>query len=119
MLVDTSVWVDHFRRGDAALAALLVRDEVECHPFIIGELACGRLRNRAEILALLAELPQTPLVEHDEALTFLHRHGLMGLGLGWIDIHLLSSALLGGISLWTRDRRLAAAARALGRLYAR
>lgn len=114
MLVDTSVWVDHFRRHDPALAKLLDHGEVECHPFVIGELACGNLRHRAEILMLLRRLPHTPVVEHDEALAFIERHRLMGTGLGWFDVHLLASALLAGTSLWSRDRRLAAAASRLG-----
>lgn len=114
MLVDTSIWIDHLRRGDAALAALLERGEVECHPFIIGELACGRLRRRSEILALLQSLPQAPLVEHGEALTFIETHRLMGAGIGWVDLHLLASARLAAIALWTRDRRLGALARHVG-----
>src|ERR1700730_4328924 len=76
MLVDTSVWVDHFRHGDPELATLLERGEVECHPFIIGELACGNLSARAEILMLLRKLPETPIIEHDEALTFVDAHKL-------------------------------------------
>jgi len=118
MLVDTSVWVDHFRRRDATLAALLLRAEVECHPFIVGELACGRLRRRAEILGLLAHLPQTPLVDHDEVLTFVETHRLMGTGLGWVDVHLLASAALAATMLWTRDRPGSKAARDLGLYWA-
>jgi predicted nucleic acid-binding protein len=114
MLVDTSVWVDHFRRGDAELAKLLESGEVECHPFVIGELACGNLHARAEILALLRKLPQTPLVDHDEALAFVDNYRLTNSGLGWIDVHLLASARLGGTVLWSRDRKLAAAARRVG-----
>lgn len=117
MLVDTSVWVDHLRRGDAGLSALLNRAEVECHPFIIGELACGSLRRRAEVLSLLERLPQAPLGSHDEVLGFVERYGLMGRGIGWLDAHLLVSASLGGVRLWTRDRRLGEVARML-RLYA-
>lgn len=114
MLVDTSVWVDHFRRGDETLAALLGRADVECHPFIVGELACGRLKRRKEILGLLRSLPRAPLIEHEEALAFVEAHSLAGAGIGWIDVHLLASAKLGGTLLWTRDRRLASAARTLG-----
>ncbi|HYA24390.1 MAG TPA: type II toxin-antitoxin system VapC family toxin [Terriglobales bacterium] len=106
MLVDTSVWVDHLRRGDPGLQLLLGREEVECHPFIIGELACGSLRHRAEILSLLQRLPRVPLGSHEEVLTFIERHGLMGCGIGWIDAHLLTSTSLAGSLLWTRDRRL-------------
>ena len=113
MLVDTSVWVDHFRHGDPELTGLLERGEVECHPFIIGELACGNLSARVEILTLLHKLPQTPVIEHDEALAFIDAYKLAGKGLGWIDIHLLASARLGRTTLWSRDRQLAAAARRL------
>ena len=114
MLVDTSVWVEHFRRGDSALIALLNREEVECHPFIIGELACGLLRRRSEVLALLQRLPHAPVASHEEVLTFIERHRLMGRGIGWIDAHLLASAGLAGTILWTFDRRLSDVARGLG-----
>src|SRR5207253_3272555 len=107
------VWVDHFRHGDPELATLLERGEVECHPFIIGELAGGNLSARAEILILLRKLPQTPTIEHDEALAFIDAHKLAGEGLGWLDIHLLASAQLARTSLWSRDRQLAGAARRL------
>lgn len=114
MLVDTSVWVDHLRRGEPALSALLSRAEVECHPFIIGELACGSLRRRSEVLSLLRKLPHVEVGSHDEVLTFVERHRLMGRGVGWIDAHLLASAALAGVLLWTRDRRLSEVARMLG-----
>ena len=81
MLVDTSVWVDHLRRGNAKLAERLERAEVWCHPFIIGELACGRLRNRETILSLLQALPRVPTADHDEVLTFIAAHRLMGAGI--------------------------------------
>lgn len=84
------------------------------HPFIIGELACGNLRNRSEVLSLLASLPATPVVEQNELLGFVEREGLYGRGIGWIDVHLLASARLSGMPLWTLDRRLAEAALALG-----
>ncbi len=116
MLVDTSIWVDHFRGGDAALSALLTREAVECHPFIIGELACGMLHRRSQVLSLLQTLPSVPMGSHDEVLMFIERHRLMGRGIGWIDAHLLASASLAGSRLWTRDRRLASVARML-RLY--
>jgi len=117
MLVDTSVWVDHFRTGDAALSGLLTRGEVECHPFVIGELACGSLRRRSEVLTLLQALPVVTVGSHTEVLTFLERHRLMGIGIGWIDVHLLVSASLAGVRIWTRDRRLLAVAQLL-HLYA-
>jgi len=114
ILVDTSVWVDHLRRGNASLRQALEADEVLCHPFVIGELACGRMTNRAEILSLLHALPQATLLDEGEALTFLETHGLMGVGLGWIDVHLLGAARLARVSLWTLDRPLARAAARLG-----
>jgi predicted nucleic acid-binding protein len=117
MLVDTSVWVDHLRRGDPALTALLNRAEVECHPFVIGELACGSLHRRSQVLSLLERLPDVPVVDHSEVLMFVERHTLMRYGVGWIDMHLLASAALAGVKLWTRDRHLARVARTL-HLYA-
>ncbi len=114
MLVDTSVWIDHLRHGNPSLASALEMADVWCHPFIQGELACGNLRNREEILSLLHALPQAPETTHAETLALVERRSLMGTGLGWVDIHLLGSALLVGIPLWTLDRRLADAARQLG-----
>ncbi len=113
MLIDTSVWVEHLRRGDSALSALLHRDEVECHPFVIGELACGSLRRRSKVLTLLQRLPQLPVVGHEEVLAFIERRRLMGRGVGWIDAHLLASAALSNTLLRSRDRRLAEVAREL------
>ena len=114
MLVDTSVWVDHLRRGNEMLASFLAGAEAQCHPFVIGELACGNLRRRPEILALLLNLPQAPVAEHEEVLEFVESHRLMGSGIGWIDAHLLASAALAGMPLWTLDRRLAGIAGRLG-----
>ena len=114
MLVDSSVWIDHFRRANAALAAALEDGRAECHDFVIGELACGSLRQRAEILSLLASLPRLAAIDHAEALTFLDRHSLDGRGLGWVDVHLLASVRLARTPLWTRDRRLHVAAERLG-----
>jgi predicted nucleic acid-binding protein len=109
-LVDTSVWVDHLRHGNAKLATLLEGGSVCCHPFVIGELACGTLRNRNEVLALLGTLPQSALAEHEEVLTFVAQRKLAGRGLGWVDMHLLASALIGRCRLWTLDKALGAAA---------
>jgi predicted nucleic acid-binding protein len=114
ILVDTSVWVDHLRRGDSELATALETGEVACHDFVIGELACGRLSARAELLNLLDSLPRAPVVEHAEVLSFVERHGLSGVGIGWVDVHLLASAKLGQLELWTRDARLRRAALELG-----
>jgi len=114
MLVDTSVWIDHLRHGTPALESALEAGDVWCHSFVQGEMACGNLQNRAEVLSLLGALPQAPLTTHAEALSLVDRQRLMGTGLGWIDIHLLGSALLAGIPLWTLDRQLAEAARQVG-----
>lgn len=114
MLADTSVWVDFLRSGNAALAAILESAEVWSHPFVQGELACGNLRNRKEILSLIGSLPQAPVITHEEALSMVENRGLMGSGLGWIDIHLLGSALLAGVPLWTLDRRLSETATRMG-----
>ena len=114
MLVDTSVWVRHLREGDAVLAAALERAEVWTHPWVIGELACGRLTDRATVLGLLRALPTAPVASVDEALALIERRGLAGRGIGWVDVHLLASALLVGIRIWTLDGRLAAVAAELG-----
>ena len=114
ILADTSVWVDHLRTGVPALAAALNQASVLMHPFIRGELACGNLRNRHEVLRLLGELPAAPLATDAEASVFIERRALMGRGLGYIDVHLLASVVLAGSArLWTRDKRLAAVATAL------
>jgi predicted nucleic acid-binding protein len=111
MLVDTSIWVEHLRHGQLGLVSLLHRAEVQCHPFIIGELACGSISRRSEILQLLRRLPSVPVVENEEVMTFVERHRLMGRGVGWVDVHLLASAALESVLLWSADRRLAAIAR--------
>lgn len=106
VLVDTSVWVSHFRNGNSVLEVLLQDGEVVCHPFIIGELACGRIKNRSEILSLLQSLPTAEVVDHRESLKFIESNRLMAIGLGFIDVHLLAAALLTGVPLWTFDKRL-------------
>ena len=113
ILVDTSVWIDHLRSADARLVELLMDELVLCHPFVIGELACGALKRRAEVLGLLRQLPQAPAVANDDVLTFIDMHALMGSGLGWADANLLASAYASGHRVWTRDRRLAEGARRL------
>jgi predicted nucleic acid-binding protein len=111
ILVDTPVWIDHLRKGVPALAAVLEEGQVLMHPFVLGELACGQLRNREEVLRLLGDLPPAPTATDREALRFIERRSLMGRGIGYIDIHLLASAFLAGTArLWTRDKRLAAVA---------
>ncbi len=117
VLVDTSVWIYHLRRSHTHLQDLLSKGEVICHPFVIGELACGNLRRREEILSLLEALPSAPLVQHHEILNFIEGRQLMGLGIGLIDVHLLASALMGRDALWTSDKKLHAAAARLDLLY--
>jgi len=110
VLVDTSVWVNHFRQGSRRLEGLLMDAEVMCHPFIIGELVCGNLQNRNEIISLLQSLPMALIIEFDEFLFFIERNQLMGKGVGLVDVHLLASAQLTGVPLWTADKRLKSAA---------
>jgi len=118
ILVDTSVWVAHLRSGDAALAGELEAGRVLVHQFVIGELACGNLKNRREVLNLLSRLPSAPAATHAEALDFIERSSLMGRGIGLVDVHLLASASLATPArLWTRDRRLAAVATDLDLLW--
>jgi predicted nucleic acid-binding protein len=117
VLVDTSVWVDHFRKENALLADLLNKGLVSVHPFVIGELACGNLGNRKGILSLLQALPQTEKVSDDEILFYVEKNSLSGKGLGLIDVHLLASAQLSGHSFWTKDRRLHVTAKKLNLAY--
>lgn len=114
VLVDTSIWVTHLRQGSRQLEKLLTDAEVMCHPFIIGELACGNLKNRNEIITLLQSLPMASTIAFDELLFFIDRNQLMGKGIGFFDVHLLASAQLTGIPLWTTDKRLKSAADELG-----
>ncbi|MCJ7580285.1 MAG: type II toxin-antitoxin system VapC family toxin [Candidatus Aminicenantes bacterium] len=113
VLVDTSIWIAHFRKGNSQLQDFLMEGKVACHPFIIGELACENLKNRKEILALLEALPKTELAGHEEILYFIEQNQLMGKGLGYIDTHLLASTQLSGIYLWTLDNNLKDAAEEL------
>jgi len=106
VLVDTSIWVAHLHKGNRQLAKLLMDAEVMCHPFIIGELACGNLKNRDEIIPLLQSLPMAPTIEFDELLFFIDRNDLIGKGVGFVDVHLLASAQLEGVTLWTADKKL-------------
>lgn len=115
ILVDTSVWVEHLRSGDAGLAALLEQGAVIGHPFVIGEIACGSLKSRAASLELLQDLPMAVVAEFDEVLAYIDRYKLHGKGIGYVDVHLLvATALTSGARLWTRDRRLHAVALELG-----
>jgi predicted nucleic acid-binding protein len=111
ILVDTSVWIGHLRGREPGLAAELTAGRVLMHPFVLGELACGNLRNRRELLGLFGGLPASPVATDGEALMYIARHRLMGRGIGWVDVHLLAAvALAGSARLWTRDFRLAAVA---------
>jgi len=114
ILVDTSVWVHHLRRDNRRLRDVLEDGMVLTHPFVVGELACGSLRNRRETLGHLLALPQAPAAEHEEVLRWVETERLFGRGLGWIDVHLLASARLSGSALWTLDKRLGRVASLLG-----
>ncbi len=118
MLVDTSVWIDHFRHGDAALTAALEAGQVGMHSFVLGELACGNMRSRVEVLSLLQALFPMPVSTDKEMLFFINQHELMGRGIGYVHVHLLASARLGGTMLWTRDKKLNAVAAELGLAHA-
>ena len=109
-LVDTSIWVNHLRVGSPQLQALLEEGQLLIHPYVIGELACGMMKNRIEILLLLQTLPEALVPEHHEVLDLLESQKFFGLGLGWVDISLLASAQLTGCSLWTADASLQKAA---------
>lgn len=118
ILVDTTVWVDHLRRSDPGLVDLLERSAVVMHPFVVGEIACGSLRDRRSILELLQDLPTAVVAHDDEVLQFIERQTLHGKGIGYVDVHLLASvALTEGTRLWTRDLRLRRVAAALGCAY--
>ena len=106
ILVDTSVWISHFREGNKNLVELLEDGHVITHPFIIGELVCGNIKNRKLILSLLENLPMAGMAKHEEVMEFIESHRPMGKDLGHIDIQLLASAKLTGVQLWTLDKRL-------------
>jgi predicted nucleic acid-binding protein len=111
IVVDTSVWIDHLNRAITPLAEALEVENVLVHPFIIGELACGEIRRRREVLGLLVTLPSSVVATDQEVLHFIENHRLSGKGIGYIDAHLLASVTLTpAATLWTRDKRLAAIA---------
>jgi predicted nucleic acid-binding protein len=115
ILADTSIWIDHFRHSDAELRRIIEEDMLLCHPFVIGELALGSLRDRATVLAFLAAQRQAAATTHDEIMTMIERHRLFSMGIGYTDAHLLASVLLDRrAALWTRDKRLRAAAETAG-----
>ncbi len=106
VLVDTSIWVDHLRKGNRHLEKLLLDAEVVCHSFVICELACCNIENRSEILTLLQSLPAIPTIDLDEYLYFINQNLLYGFGIGFVDIHLLASAKLIDVPIWTADKKL-------------
>jgi len=117
ILLDTSVWVDHLRRGDSQVVTLLESGQAAAHAFVIGELACANLKSRAQVVDLLRGLPQLALAADDEVLYFIDKHKLMGRGIGYVDVHLLAAAAIGGSLLWTRDKPLRVIASELGIAY--
>jgi predicted nucleic acid-binding protein len=118
ILADTSVWVDHFNKTSPGLAARLDRREIAIHPFIIGELACGMLPRRQEVLTLLHSLPAVDIANDADVLALIEARRLMGQGLSYTDMHLAASCLLSGAELWTGDRALAKMAKKLGVAFA-
>ena len=114
ILVDSSVWNDHLRWVHPSLVEALEASDVLCHPFVLGEVACGHIPQRPRVLSLMARLPVVRTGSHQEALAFLDAHELAGAGLGWVDVHLLASAMLARAQLWTRDKALERAAARIG-----
>ena len=114
ILADTSVWIDYFREGLPELAERLRRSIVVMHPFVVGELACGNFSNRDATLELLQQLRSVTVAEHDEVLSFIRAQELYGRGIGYVDAHLLTAAVIEGCQLWTKDKRLHALAATLG-----
>ena len=111
ILADTSIWIDHFRSADAELRRIIEDDRLLCHPSVIGELALGSLRDRGNVIAFLAAQRAAVVATHDEVMIMIDRHGVFSMGIGYTDAHLLASVLLDQrASLWTRDKRLQAAA---------
>jgi predicted nucleic acid-binding protein len=118
ILVDTSVWVDHLREGDPVLNNLLQNGEVLAHPFVIGEIALGSIRQRGDVLSLLEALPVIKIADHDEVMGFISKSKLFGTGIGYVDAHLLASTKLHhSAKIWTRDKRLAETASRFGLAY--
>lgn len=114
ILIDTSVWVDHLRQGEPLLVQALMQTQAATHPFVVGELACGNLKNRQTLIELLQALPPVKSAMDHEVMNFIESKNLMGKGIGYIDAHLCASALISGFKLWTRDKRLLSVAQSLG-----
>ena len=113
VLADTSIWIKHFREGNKQFTELLEQGLIACHPYIVGELACGSLKNRSEIIGLLEALPMAVVLEHSEVMELIEKQKLMSIGIGYIDTHLLGSSLLSDFQLWTFDKSLQKAAKAM------
>lgn len=115
ILVDTSIWIDHLRHGDELLASFLNDRRVLIHPYVIGEIALGNFRDRTGLLHAFARLPKAVVAKDAEVLLFIDRHRLAGTGIGYVDAHLLASVrLTPDAAIWTRDRRMLAAAERIG-----
>jgi predicted nucleic acid-binding protein len=114
-LVDTSVWIDHLQKGNSQLEKLLNENNVLIHPFIIGEVSLGIIKNREEILGLLNELPLATVANHEEVLTFIEINELIGSGIGWIDAHLLASMRISNAYMLTTDKAMLNAMKKLGK----
>ncbi|RCW78731.1 type II toxin-antitoxin system VapC family toxin [Phyllobacterium bourgognense] len=115
ILADTSIWIDHFRRVDAELRRIIEDDLLLCHPAVIGELALGSLKDRGSVIAFLTAQRVAVVATHDEVMTMIDHHSLFSIGIGYTDVHLLASVLLDQrATLWTRDKRLRAAAEKAG-----
>ncbi len=106
VLIDTSVWIDHFRSGNSILKDLLESDRVITHPYIIGELFCGNFSHRNETLSFFNDLPICGVLDHEEIMAFIENRRLFGKGLGYIDVHLVASAFLESVKLFTFDKKL-------------
>ena len=115
ILADTSIWIDHFRQGDAELRKIIEDDRLLCHPAVIGELALGSLKDRDSVISFLVAQRVAVVATHDEVMTVIDRHSIFSMGIGYTDVHLLASVLLDQrAALWTRDKRLLAAAERAG-----
>ncbi|MSR05807.1 MAG: VapC toxin family PIN domain ribonuclease [Gemmatimonadetes bacterium] len=113
ILVDSSVWIGHIASANPRLSSLLADRLVLTHPFVAGEVACGTMKRRVEILGHMGQLPEAPIAGHAEVMALVERQHLAGSGLGWVDVHLLASTLIGSASLWSADGALRRAAQRL------
>lgn len=114
ILVDSSIWIDHFRFRNSSLVTLIDAVQVTVHPWVTGELACGNLANRSNTLYLLKSLPQAAIATEHDVLFFIDKHRISGRGVGYLDMHLLAAAALGNLKIWTLDKRLGEVAALLG-----